>query len=133
MSNHPQNQHPNWNQQNQNQNYSSMPAGQHSNTESFQHGGQPSQELPPFVPGGVVMTQHGPVVTMAIKYKTIAHRGWSTVMFILVALAGIGTFLTLVFDPYYLSYALTSTLMLAVGAGVVHMLESIVAELRRLG
>ena len=129
MSSNPQNQNPNWNQQNHNQNYPSITASHQPNTGS----GQPSQELPPFVPGGVTMTQHGPVVTMAIKYKTIAHRGWSTLMFILVALAGIGTFLTLVIDPYYLSYALTSTLMLAVGAGVVHMLESIVAELRRLG
>ncbi|WP_231442073.1 hypothetical protein [Brevibacterium zhoupengii] len=88
---------------------------------------------PPLEPGGVRLTPSGYVVTRGIKYKTIASRGWSTLMFVLVALSGIATFITLILDPYYFSYLLTSTLTLSVGAGVIHMLESIVAELRRIG
>lgn len=88
---------------------------------------------PPYHPGGVVLTPNEYVITRAIKYKTIASRGWSTAMVALVALSALGTLIILAIDPYYLGLALISTFMLAVGAGVIHMLESIVAELRRLG
>lgn len=133
MSSNPQNQNPNWNTQNQQPMQPGSFAAPQPNADSFPQDSHAVPGAPPYHPGGVLLTPNGYVVTRAIKYKTIASRGWSTLMFVLLALSGIGTFLTLAIDPYYLSYALTSTMTLAVGAGVVHMLESIVAELRRLG
>lgn len=126
MSNNPQGHSQNWSQQNQY--YPQQPQA-----DSFPNDPHAVRGVPPFQPGGVMLTPEGYVVTRAIKYKTLAKRGWSTAMFALVALSALGTLIILALDPYYLGLALISTFMLAVGAGVIHMLESIVAELRRLG
>ncbi|WP_167197886.1 hypothetical protein [Brevibacterium pigmentatum] len=131
MSNNPQRHHQNWNQQNPqgqpNQYYPQQPQ-----TDSFPNDPHAVYGVPSSQPGGVMLTPNGYVITRAIKFKTIANRGWSTLMFVLVALSGIASFIILMVDPYYFWMSLVSTLMLAIGAGVIHMLESIVAELRRL-
>jgi hypothetical protein len=134
MSNSPQNQYQNWNQQNPSQGQQSQYLNQHPHAASFPSDPHAVRGAPPFRPGGVIQTQDGYVITRAIKYKTIADRKWSTIAMLLTVLNGIGAVILMgTYDSFTGLMALTATVVMAICTGVVHMLESIVAELRRLG
>ena len=114
--------------QQQGQNYPNSSAGQ------WNHNGQAPQPIPPFAPEGTFLTPQGPVRTKAIKYRTIANRGLSTTAIILAVMGVLGSFFLIATEGFYYGFtALVSAVMLCIGAGVVHMMERSVAELRRLG